>query len=146
MFGAAVLFSLVIALLIPYIWMRQLTKKVLLDTNRAQAESVLLRAHFRLKPSGEMALPVLNDRGEAKDPNEPGIVWVALHKEQKGDLSLLNDVQRRLLETLRRDEALELSKVDGVLHSDYVKQFRATEGCVSGHTPPGSGGGGLLPE
>ena len=52
MFGAAVLFSLVLALLIPYIWMRQLTGKVLLDTNKAKAESVLLRSHFRPTPAG----------------------------------------------------------------------------------------------
>ena len=39
MFGAAVLFSLMIALLIPYIWMRQLTQKVLLDTNKARVEA-----------------------------------------------------------------------------------------------------------
>ena len=60
MLGAAVLGSLVIALLIPYIWMRQLTRKVLLDTNKARAESVVLRLHFRLQPSGDTSLPALN--------------------------------------------------------------------------------------
>ena len=61
MFGAGVLFSLVIALLIPYTWMRQLTRKDLLDMNKARAESILLRSHFRLEPSGDIALPALDE-------------------------------------------------------------------------------------
>ena len=83
MFGAAVLFSLAIALLIPYVWMRQLTRKVFLDTNRAKAEAVLLRSHFQLGPSGEVKLPALNEQGMASDPNEPGILWIRFRKEQE---------------------------------------------------------------
>ena len=81
MFGSAVLLSLVIALSIPYAWLRQLTRKVLLDTHAARVESVLLRSHFRLAASGGMKLPELNERGTARDPNEPGIVWISFYKE-----------------------------------------------------------------
>jgi len=143
MFGAAVLFSLIIALLIPYIWMRQLTQKVLLDTNKARVESTLLRSHFRLRAPGEPA-PELDSRGAAQDPNEPGVVWVPLRQENaETDVTRLNDVQRRLLAELRdeetRDDAIVLSKVGGLLQSDYVRLFRATDSCVACHNPQGSG-------
>jgi signal transduction histidine kinase len=139
MFGAAVLFSLVIALLIPYIWMRQLNRKVLLNTNKAKAEAVLFRTHFQLKPSGEVPLPELNERGAARDPNQPGIVWVRFQREQdKNDFSKLSHVQRRVVKMLMasetRDEAIVLSTVKGVRQSDYVRLFRATDGCVSCHS------------
>jgi two-component system sensor histidine kinase BarA len=153
MFGAAVLFSLVIALLIPYIWMRQLTRKVVLDTNKARAESVLLHLHFRLKPllSGETPLQPLNERGTAEDLDEPGLLWVPFQRERdKNDLSSLSRRQRELLEWVQahpdRDEALDLSRSEGVLQSDYVRLFRATDSCVSCHNPQGTAGAFTLGE
>src|SRR5512143_2778440 len=76
MFGAAVLLCLVLALLIPYVWMRQLAGKVLLDTNKAKVESVLLRSHFRPAPTGDIRLAELNERGVPRDPNERSFVWL----------------------------------------------------------------------
>lgn len=143
MFGAAVLFSLAIALLIPYIWMRQLNKKTLLDSNRARAEAVLFPSHFRLtKPSGETTLPELNEQGAARDPNQPGVLWVRFQREQdKNDFSKLSHVQRRLLTALAssetRDEAIVLSRAHDLLQSDYVRVFRATDRCVSCHSAQG---------
>ncbi len=139
MFGAAVLFSLVIALLIPYIWMRQLTKGTLLETNKARAESLLLHLHFKLKSSGEITLPELNEQGAAKEPNQPDIVWVRFQREKdKSDFSKLSSVQRQLLDELvaggTQDETIALSRVNGVLQSDYVRVFRATDNCVSCHS------------
>lgn len=142
MFGAAVLFSLAIALLIPYIWMRQLNTKVLLNANKARSES-LVRSHFRLKPPGDVTLPELNERGAARDPNQPGITWVPFQREQdKNDFSKLSHAQRRLVTMLMasetRDEAIVLSKVNDVWKSDYVRLFRATDTCVSCHSAQGT--------
>ncbi len=81
MFGAAVLLSLALALLLPYIWMRQLTRKVLLDTNMART-AVVVQSHFRPEPAGGIKLPELNERGMARDPNDHGVLWVRLGKEQ----------------------------------------------------------------
>jgi len=50
-FGAAVIFILFLALLLPYIWMGQLAKKGMLDSNKARAEALLSRLHYRLKDS-----------------------------------------------------------------------------------------------
>jgi len=151
MFGAAVLFSLAIALLIPYIWMRQLAGKVLLDTNKAKAESVLLRSHFRPAPSGGIHLAELNDRGAARDPNERSLLWIDFRREQaKNELARLSPVQKKLLDGVRgkggRDEALLLSRIDGTLQSDYVRLFRATEGCVGCHNPQATAGAFSLNE
>ena len=144
MFGAAVLFSLAIALLIPYIWMQRLRDKVLLDTNRARAESVLLRSHFQLQPAGQISLPELNEEGTAQDPNEPGLVWLRFQKQQEGPrFPQLNDKQRELLDRAMandvREDALGFTRTDdGVLNSEYVRLFRATEGCLNCHNPQGS--------
>ncbi len=144
MFGLAVLLCLATALVIPYIWMGQLKNKVLLDTHRMKAESVLFWSHFRLASSGEIHLPGLNDQGAAQDPNEPGILWIRFQKNQgKTDLTRLSDVRKKLLaEVMKtgtvRHEAFVLSRPDG--RSDYVRLFRATEGCVSCHNAQASGG------
>ena len=142
MFGAAVLSSLTIALLIPYIWMGQLTKKVLLDTHKAKVESVLLRSHFRLKTPGELVLPELAAEGTARDPNDPGVRWIDLREgANRKALSTLNEVQRTMLEDLMKDESRidNIKVIDvGGLQSHYVRLFRATEGCISCHNPQGS--------
>jgi signal transduction histidine kinase len=144
MFGTAVLLSLVIALLIPYIWMHQLTKKVLLDTSKSRARSILLHSHFQLDRTGETSLPQLNDWGMARDPNDRTIRWIRLTKEQDTDLSELSDLQRGLVDTLLKDaareEALRLNKERGLTQSDYVRLFRASESCISCHNPQGTAG------
>ena len=53
-FGAAVIFILALALLLPYIWMGQLTDKASLDASRAKAET-LMRRHFQSHQSAEAA-------------------------------------------------------------------------------------------
>jgi two-component system sensor histidine kinase BarA len=144
MFGAAVLFSLILALLIPYVWMRQLTGKVLLDTNKARSDA-LLRSHFRPVSAGDVRLAELNEHGAARDPNERSLVWIDFRKEQaKNETARLSPVQKKLLEGIRgkrdQDDAIALTRVSGTLQSDYVRMFRATEGCVSCHGPQGIAG------
>ena len=151
---AAALVCLMLTLLLPFVmelWMRQLTRKVWLDTNRAKAEAVLLRSHFQLGPSGEVKLPALNEQGMASDPNEPGILWIRFRKEQeKDEFTALNKKQKAWLDEVVadgvRDEAIGLNRIDGVLHSEYVRLFRATEGCMSCHFPQGSAGAFSLNE
>ena len=46
-FGAAILFILALALLIPYLWMSKLTEKTSLDSGRAVAYT-LYQHHFQL--------------------------------------------------------------------------------------------------
>ncbi len=143
MFGAAVLLSLIIALLIPYMWMRQLTRLVLLETNKARVE-LLPTFHFQLRPTEEMARPELNSRGAVRDANDPGVRWIPLYKDEgQAAMDQLSATQRRLVQRLQSDENrsddIRLSYVDGVLVSDYVRLFRATENCMGCHNPQGLG-------
>ena len=131
--------------------MSQLTKKVLLDTNKMRVESVLLRTHFQLEELSRMTRPELNSQGAMRDPNEPGVLWIPLRGRagQEG-LERLNNAQRRLFDELiadeTRDDGLELNRVDGRWRSDYVRLFRATETCVSCHNVQGSAGAFALHE
>jgi signal transduction histidine kinase len=149
-FGAAVVFILFLALLLPYIWMGQLTKKGLLDTNKAKAETLLMRLHFRLKDSPEAALPVLSSAGTAADVNHPEIRWVRFVKDDKEPLKQLTDRQRETIEFLKdpeaRDDDIKFAEVDGILQSDYVRIFRATDRCITCHNPQGSAGAFSLNE
>jgi len=141
-FGAAVILVLALALLLPYIWMGQLTKKAALDAGRAKAET-LLRCHFQLKDSGETALPILSNTGAVMDANDQEIRWIRFTKEER-QLAALTDEQKEMVESLKaeeaRDDAILLTKYAGILHSNYVRIFRANDSCISCHNPQGSAG------
>jgi len=141
-FGAAVIFILALALLLPYVWMGQLTKKGLLDANHAKAQALLYRLHFRLKDSSGQALPVLNDLGAAADVNDPDIRWIRFSKDYQKQLEQLPQPERRAIESLEAGEADDDQLIPAGTgrrgRGSYVRIFRATEGCVTCHCPQGS--------
>ncbi len=138
-FGAAVLLILALALLVPYAWMRQLTRQVLLEANRARA-AILLYEHFQLRKSPDSGLAMLNDAGDAMDPNAAEVRWVRFLKERP--LPELPKAQRRAIESLLpQQEAIDqmwFATRDGTLYSNYVRIFRATDSCVRCHSEQGS--------
>jgi two-component system sensor histidine kinase BarA len=157
-FGVAVVFTLAIALLLPYIWMGQLTKKNCLDTERAKAETLLFRRHFRFKDIGEpprgapgqMALAPLNAAGTVLDVNNPEIRWIPFVQKTEGpreaasqeQLHQVTEKQKQMIDALKADESridnIGFERKDGVLHSNYVRIFRVTDNCKSCHNPEGS--------
>ncbi len=143
-FGVAVVFTLVIALLLPYIWMSQLTKKSLLDTNKAKVQALLFRLHFQMNKPEDMALPALDNIGNVMDANNPEVRWIRFSKDFKSDISQLTETQRHIIDFLNnnesREEDIQLSRKQGVLQSDYVMLIRATESCISCHNPQASAG------
>jgi hypothetical protein len=82
-FGVAVVFTLALALLLPYIWMRKLTQKASLDAGRAEAQTLLFRRHFQLKDFSETTLVPLGNTGQVLDVNNPEIRWFRF-KNQTG--------------------------------------------------------------
>ena len=142
-FGAAVVFTLTIALLLPYIWMGQLIKKDLLDAGRARSQTLLDR-HFQLTNTGQTTLPSLNGLGLVADPNDPDMSWIRFTEsnENKAAFDKLNEQNREIIESLKaeptRSDNILLSKDNGVLQSTYVRIFRATDHCISCHNPQGS--------
>ncbi len=139
-FGAAVLLILALALLIPYAWMRQLTRQILLDASRARVE-MLVRQHFQVHIPGETKLAELDDRGNVMDPNKTDIRWVRFKKDDK-KIEGLTVQQRLMIEDLRNDEdssdQIRLENRKNTLYSSYVRIFRAAEGCITCHNPQGS--------
>ena len=150
-FGAAVVFVLTIALLLPYIWMGQLIKKNLLDTGRARSQALLDR-HFQLKDPEQTALAPLDNTGQVMDVNNPDMRWIRFTKEDEGSrlagsqnksaYDKLTEETSQLIESLKADQArndnILLRKKDGILQSNYVRIFRATDNCRSCHNPQGS--------
>jgi len=142
-FGAAVLFILALALLPPYIWMGQLTKKACLDAGWAKAET-LMHHHFQLDLAGQTSLVKLGSGGAVADVNKSDVQWIRLSQGSESELSRLPKQQRRMVESLKKDEdrddLIVLNKKGGVLQSSYVRIFRATDSCISCHNPQGSAG------
>jgi signal transduction histidine kinase len=142
-FGAAVVFILALALLLPYIWMGQLTKKASLDAGRAKAETLLNR-HFQLKETSGTALAALDNTGAVLDPNDPEIRWIRFTTDSEKKLQQLTEEQKEMVESLRgqedRDDNILFAKKEGILQSNYVRIFRATDSCISCHNPQGSAG------
>jgi two-component system, NarL family, sensor histidine kinase BarA len=141
-FGTAVVLTLVLALLIPYGWMRQLTRQILLDASRARAET-LVRRHFQTPVTSETTLAPLDDHGNVLDPNKTDIRWVRFKKDDK-KIEGLTVQQRHMVEELRDDEeSSDLIRFEyrkNTLYSSYARIFRATEGCITCHNPQGSAG------
>jgi two-component system, NarL family, sensor histidine kinase BarA len=139
-FGAAVVVTLAIALLIPYMWMRQLTRQILLEAGRARAET-LVRRHFQMRPAGETTLAPLDDRGNVIDPNKTDMRWVRFTKDEK-PIGGISSQQRQTMEELRKDEdsldQIRFEYRNKKLYTSYVRVFRATESCVGCHNSQGS--------
>ncbi len=149
-FGAAVVFILTIALLLPYIWMGQLIKKNLLDTGRARSQALLDR-HFQLKDPSQTTLPALNNIGLVMDVNNPDMRWIRFEKSDEKQNQRLADEQsegllseKQMVESLKAeetaDENIALTEYNGAIQSTYVRIFRATDNCIKCHDPQGSAG------
>jgi signal transduction histidine kinase len=139
-FGAAVVLTLVLALLIPYAWMRQLTRQIMLDSCRARAET-LMRRHFQIRSAGENPLAILDNHGNVLDPNKTDMQWVRFKKDEK-KIEGVTGRQRDMIDELRKDDdipdQIRFEKRNHKLQACYVRVFRATEGCVACHNPQGT--------
>ncbi len=131
-----------LVLLLLYIWMNQLTKKATLDAGRASSQ-ILLRRHFQRQQVGETTLPVLGNTGAVLDVNDFDLLWICFTSQQDNkQLQTLADVQKKMVDLLKadqsRDDNVTFARYDGLLYSNYVRIFRATDSCISCHNPQGS--------
>jgi len=142
-FGAAVILVLALALLLPYVWMGQLTRKASLDAARAKA-TTLLRRHFQLPRAGQGSLAPLDDAGQPLDEKEPEIRWIRFSDDSEKQLRQLSAQQQQMIESLKSrpaaNDMMVLEKKTGVLYSNYARIFRATDSCISCHNPQGPAG------
>lgn len=140
-FGAAVLFSLVLALLIPYFWMGKLTEKNALDSGRAVANTIYER-HFRIEDPTTHGLPKLNEGGLEKQHDYFSERWIRLEEGIDPVAKGLSQKQREAIRELSRekgrsDASWTVSEKGGAM-SHYVQVVRAGDACISCHNPEGT--------
>lgn len=140
-FGAAAGLTLILALLIPYIWMGQLTKKTLLDAGRAKSDE-LLRSHFQTIHPGQGALSPLSNMGAVLDPNESEIHWLRFAKDTDIQPRHISKHQQGWIDSLKKehekDDDIFYSERKRRSYSNYVRIFRANDNCISCHNPQGA--------
>jgi two-component system sensor histidine kinase BarA len=141
-FGAAVLFILALALLIPYLWMSKLTEKAALDSGRALAYT-LFQSHFQLTST---KLTPLNEKGSPSARSPQQVQWIRFGKADEKQPGLTNE-QRQAIRELKAKEAEHdlfwLTYKQNDNRSNYVRIVRASEGCTvigchntNGSAPP----------
>jgi signal transduction histidine kinase len=140
-FGAAVLFSLILALLIPYFWMNKLTEKSSLDAGRAISQA-LYEKHFQFKNSGEKSLPRINENGVILLEEEHVADWIRLDGSGADTPASLTASHRSKIEHLRKETAVGdvawIERDSGEMRNRYMRLVRAEENCLRCHTAQGT--------
>ncbi len=140
-FGAAVLFSLTLALLIPYFWMSKLTEKIALDAGRAVADTAF-ELHFQIQADPDKGLAMLDDMGRERKSENRMNRWIRLDGGDKDATAGLADRQREVVEELaadaQRNDFAWIDRDDSVACNNYVRVVRATDSCMFCHKPQGS--------
>jgi len=140
MFGGAVLLSLSLVLVFPYLWMQKLTTKNLIDVSRERA-NLMYRSHFRLDKIIQSGLRTLDPSGDVAEANALPMRWIRFGPDPMENLNSVdephNDAIRSLLQGPAEDD-FRSTRTGGVLQSHYYKLFRAGESCIVCHNPQGS--------
>ncbi len=140
MFGAAVLFSLALVLLFPYLWMRKLMIKNLIDISNERTD-ILYRWHFQVDQQRQ-SRPVLDSVGNVRDVNDLPLTWVRLSGNLHEDVNALEEPYREdaleLIEESALDYRFWMTKEGRTLSSHYIKAFRVRERCLTCHNSEGS--------
>ncbi|MHC4553043.1 MAG: sensor histidine kinase [Planctomycetota bacterium] len=140
-FGGAVLFSLILALTIPYLWMNKLTDKTALDSGRAVGRS-MYESHFRIGRLDDKTRTRLSEAGSPLEENDRVIAWIRFTEGEEVAADFLGEAQKSNIAFLR--ETTDVSDVawierepKGVMHH-YVRLVRAEESCLQCHSEQGS--------
>lgn len=140
LFGGAMLFTLILALSIPYFWMGKLIQKNALDAGRAVAESVFER-HFQKASVRERGLPSLSETGRPSEPNEFVVQWIRLDQATP-QLDKLTKTERQKLKQIQEDDQLQdlawVNTNSVPSRNQYLRLVRAGETCLQCHTAEGS--------
>ena len=140
-FGAAVAFSLLLALLIPYLWMGKLTEKIALDAGRAVAEGMFER-HFQTEGEGGKGLPMLEESGAVRSSENRAVRWIRFDESDEDESAGLSGRQKKEIERLKSDEhsydIAWIAEGESVAMNNYVQIVRAADACISCHNAQGS--------
>lgn len=140
-FGAAALFSLTLALLIPYFWMGKLTEKSALDAGRAVAETVFER-HFQVEAPLAAARPRLTEDGLLREETDAVVVWKRTGTAMPELETFLTPSQKEQIEYLRSTPGVQdvawMEQRPGGIRNFYVRVVGADENCLRCHYPQGT--------
>jgi len=139
-FGAAVLFSLSIALMIPFLWMGKLTEKTALDAGRAVADT-FFEAHLQVKTQPE---PMLQESGVVQAEGERAIKWFRSDDSGNIDLTDVSNTQKKYVQKLIAEEKVFdfawIDKNKELSNNNYARVIRAGDSCIACHNASGSAG------
>ncbi len=139
-FGAAVLFSLTLALLIPYFWMGKLTEKIALDAGRAVADTAFEK-HFQIQADPDKGLAMLDDMGRERKSENRMNRWIRLDGDDKDATAGLTKRQQDVIKELggdqQRDDFAWVHRDNSVACNNYIRIVRATDSCIFCHKPQG---------
>lgn len=140
-FGAAVLFSLTVALLIPYFWMSKLTEKIALDAGRAVSDTAFEK-HFRIQADSDKGLARLDESGRERKPENRASQWIRLDGNAKKVTAGLSEIQQEVLARLilddHRDDFAWIDRSKPFATNNYISIVRATDSCISCHKSQGA--------
>lgn len=143
LFGAAVVFILAVALLIPYFWMTKLTEKAALDAGRAVADTVFYR-HMNIQADSAKGLAPLAETGAVRPEKDRPVRWIRFADKPQPQPVPLTQKQHDVIERLKSDEHRYdycwPQRQGGVTQSNYVRIVRASANCMACHRPDGSAG------
>jgi hypothetical protein len=139
-FGAAILFSLTLALLVPYLWMNKLAEKSVLDSGRAVSLGIY-EQHFRIPGLSGGTLPRIDDNGSMRAQGDSVIQWYRLDKESQPVTQFHHETQDNF-SLLQKDETANdiawISKRGPFPHNMYLRLVRAREKCLGCHNAQGA--------
>ncbi len=140
-FGAAVLFSLTVALLIPYFWMSKLTEKIALDAGRAVSDTAFEK-HFRIQTDSDKGLARHDESGRERKPENRASQWIRLDGNAKKATAGLSEKQQEVLARLimddHRDDFAWIDRLQSFATNNYISIVRATDSCISCHKSQGA--------
>lgn len=140
-FGGAVLFSLALALAIPYFWMNKLTEKNPLVAGRAVTNTIFER-HLQVADPTEKTLPILTENGLVKVPENRAVKWLLFETTEKTKPFDLTSQQEKNIELLKldqhRNDIAWTDKSKPIPVNNYIRIVCATESCISCHNAQGS--------
>jgi two-component system sensor histidine kinase BarA len=139
-FGAAVLFSLTLALAVPYIWMNKMAEKSVWDSGRAVSQGVF-EQHFRIPALSGENLSRLDDSGSKRAEGDSVIQWYRLDKDSQSVTQFHHETQDNfalLLKDETADDMAWISRRGSVPHNMYLRVVRAREKCLDCHNAQGA--------
>ncbi len=136
LFGGAMLFSLALALSIPYFWMNKLIQKNSLDAGRAVAESAFER-HFQRISSREGGLPPLTESGRLSEPNDIVVRWLRIDQDSSYSEKLTESQHQKLIQIQQDDQLQDMAWIE-TGNNQYLRLVRAGESCLQCHKADGS--------